>query len=206
MITIIDKDPPWITNKIRKMIDQKNLIFQNYLRNGRTIADLENVRQASTYLNTAIQDSKNAHFDRLSRKLSSPKTAPKSYWSILKYFYCDKKIPIIPHLLCNNEYITDFKSKADIFNNYFSNQCSLLNNTSTLPNQSFIPIPNPSLSSIIINGDSILKLIRSLDTNKSHGYDQLSVKMIKICDASIAKPLLIIFQNALYEGCFPLMW
>ena len=206
MITVFDKDPPWITQSIRNRIDQKNNLYQKYLRNGKNITDLVSVNEACISLNKMIQDSKNAHFNRLSKKLSNPKTTPKAYWSILKSFYSDKKIPIIPPLVHNNNYVTDFKAKADLFNKYFSTQCSPLNNTSTLPSQLFPPTSNTSLSSIVINGDNVLKLIRSLDVNKSHGFDNISVRMLKLCDTSIIKPLVIIFQNALNDGCFPLIW
>ena len=75
-----------------------------------------------------------------------------------------------------------------------------------MPSQLFPPTSNTSLSSIVINGDNVLKLIRSLDVNKSHGFDNISVRMLKLCDTSIIKPLVIIFQNALNDVCFPLMW
>ena len=34
----------------------------------------------------------------------------------------------------NNRYVTGFKEKCSIFNFYFSEQCTLLKNISTLPN------------------------------------------------------------------------
>ena len=52
----------------------------------------------------------------------------------------------------------------------------------------------------------VLNLIRSRDINKSHGFDQISVRMLKICDSSIIKPLSIIFNNALNCGVFPASW
>ena len=52
----------------------------------------------------------------------------------------------------------------------------------------------------------LLTLIRSLDINKSHGFDQISIRMLKICDSSLIKPLSIIFINALNSGVFPSPW
>ena len=46
-------------------------------------------------------------------------TSPKSYWSILKTFLNNKKIPCIPPLLHNDKLITNFKEKTEIFNNFF---------------------------------------------------------------------------------------
>ena len=142
----------------------------------------------------------------MSSKLSDPKTSPKAYWSILKSFFANKKVPIIPPIIYNNEIITNFKAKAEIFNTHFANQCSLINNSSNLPNIPVISQVIGSLTSIQIDGDQILKLIRSLDINKSHGFDQISARMLKICDSSVVKPLLIIFKNSVNEGVFPTSW
>lgn len=48
----------------------------------------------------------------------------------------------------------------------------------------------------------ILLVIKSLDSSKSHGYDDLSVKMIKICSASVTVPLKIIFEQSLNDANF----
>ena len=63
-----------------------------------------------------------------------------------------------------------------------------------------------SLTFIPIDGDQILKLIRSLDINKAHGFDQISARMLKICDSSIVKPLAIIFKTSLNSGVFLSTW
>ena len=62
------------------------------------------------------------------------------------------------------------------------------------------------MSSFDINADSILSLIRSLDVHKSHGFDNISIRMLKICDYAVVKPLIIIFNNSLNQGIFPKPW
>ena len=49
-------------------------------------------------------------------------------WSILKTFVNVTKIPVIPPLLENNKLITDFKLKANLFNDFLNQQCTALNN------------------------------------------------------------------------------
>ena len=206
IIEINDKDPPWITKAIKNKIDKKNQLYRRYLQGGKLFSDLEVVNDLTMSINEMILASKNCYYDRLSKKLNDPKTSPKAYWSILKSFFGDKKVPIIPPLLYNDKYISDFKAKAELFNNHFSEQCSLIPNSSSLPDVISGPLPFPSLSSFTIDADKLLNLIRSLDINKSHGYDQISVRMLKICDSSLIKPLLIIFNNSLNSGMFPSAW
>ena len=49
-----------------------------------------------------------------------------------------------------------------------------------------------------------MKVIPKLDPNKTHGQDNISVHMIKICGKSICKPLPKIFEECLRTGTFPL--
>ena len=57
-----------------------------------------------------------------------------------------------------------------------------------------------------MNEDNLLSLIRSLNVSKSHGLDIISIRMIKMCDKSILKPLMVIFRNCLNDGIFPMSW
>ena len=45
-----------------------------------------------------------------------------------------------------------------------------------------------------------LKTIRSLDINKAHGHDEISVKMMKICDNAIVEPLQMLFYEFSQSG------
>ena len=44
----------------------------------------------------------------------------KTYWSILKTIYNDKKVPLIPLLLVDNNFIANIKTKANIFSKFFA--------------------------------------------------------------------------------------
>ena len=78
-------------------------------------------------------------FEKLAKKLNNPLLQAKTYWSILKTFYNEKKIPIISPLLTNDNFVADTQTKANIFNKFFAEQCTPLKNSSTLPvNQMFL--------------------------------------------------------------------
>ena len=81
-------------------------------------------------------------------------------------------------------------------------QCTPISNDSALPNSSN-SVSNVSLSSIHFEDQDILKIIRSLNYNKAHGYDDISIRLLKICDSSIERPPSIIFKNCLQTGTFP---
>ena len=101
-------------------------------------------------------------------------------------------------------FVNNFQMKANIFNDHFVEQCSLIINESTLP--TFVSRCNSSLSDIEITGENILSIIRSLDPKKAHGCDDLLINMIKICDTEIVKPLYLIYMKCLETGRFPSNW
>ena len=69
------------------------------------------------------------NFSKISGKLNIPSTSMDCYWSLMKTLLNGKKVSCIPPI-----YVTDFKEKCQLLNSYFSNQCTLLKNISTLPN------------------------------------------------------------------------
>ena len=69
----------------------------------------------------------------------------------------------------------------------------------TLPNdsQNQTYITETKLSSFDIQDKDIYKTIKTLDVNKTHGHNEMSIRMLKLCDESIVKPLSIIFKNCI---------
>ena len=62
------------------------------------------------------------------------------------------------------------------------------------------------LDSITISRSDILKTISSLDINKAHGHDDISIRMLKICNDAIVEPLKILFVNSVNQAVFPSRW
>ena len=129
-------------------------------------------------------------------KLNNPLLQGKTYWSILKTIYNDKKIPLIPLLLIDDKFVTDIQAKANIFNMLFVDQCTPLKNNSVLPTKQLF-LTQARLGTLDFNEGEILKIIRVLNINIAHGHDDISIRMIKICDESLLKPLSILFKNSL---------
>ena len=85
------------------------------------------------------------------------------------------------------------REKAELFNAFFANQCSLIKNTSVLPTNSE-SLTDKSLSNITFTDNDIGKIIKSLDLNKAHGRDMISIRMLKLCGRSVYKPIQLIFR------------
>ena len=67
-------------------------------------------------------------------------------------------------------------------------------------------LTNHRLDTIDLDSKKVLAIIRSLDVNKAHGWDDVSARMIKICDDSLVKPILNIFRCSFDSGKYPNNW
>ena len=198
-------DPVWMNETIKLKIKAKDNMYNKYLQNGRFESDFVLLETLITELNELIATTKALYYENLGKKLNNPLAQAKAYWSILKKFYNGKKIPLLPPLLVNDKFVTDMKTKADVFNKLFAEQCTPLKSDSKIPiNQIFLT--QSRLSSLDFNEDEILKIIRALNIHKAHGHDDISIRMIKICDKSLLKPLTILFQNSTKSSCYPVIW
>ena len=138
---------------------------------------------------------------RVFRKFMNSGRRPED-WQLL---IIDKKKTInIPPLLENGLFVTTLEAKANIFNEFFVQMCSETSTSSTLP--SFTPRSRARLEGFAINREKVLRLIRSLDSKKAYGCDEISIAMIKICDLSIVEPLCLIFEDCSEKGMYPSLW
>ena len=114
---------------------------------------------------------KNEYILRVSKKLNDSSTAPKSYLSILNWLLNNNKIPGIPPIFQEGKVISDFKKTVNLFNSFVASECAHAFNSGVLPDISF-------QMNTFLNSFSITKNI--LDSNKSHGWDNISIN-IKTC-------------------------
>ena len=127
----------------------------------------------------------------------------KTFSSILKNFYNDKKVRIIPPLLIDDKFVTDIQTKVNIFNNFFADQYRPLRSDSALPtSQMFLTLSRQC--TLNFNEKEIIEIIRNLNVHKAR--DGISIKMVKICDKSILKPLIHLFKNSTTSSSYPDIW
>ena len=150
------------------------------------------------------ENAKRKYFLKAGKTLASPGASSKTYWSLINSVLNKAKIPIIPPLLENGLFVTDFTKKAQLFNDYFILQCTTIDTGSVIPQHT--PETTTLINDFIISEEKILNIIRSLNSNKAHGWDEISVRMIKLSDAALVVPLNIIFINCLRCGLFPQIW
>ena len=58
LVTFDDKDPPWMTEKLKKKMKWKHKVHRDYLKNGKTEADYMYVHHVITKVSQLISESK----------------------------------------------------------------------------------------------------------------------------------------------------
>ena len=128
----------------------------------------------------------------MSAKLDNPNTAPKTYWSIRSRFLNKRKMPATPSIFADGKLISDFKIKSKLFNSHFAAQCTSVKNARTLPK--FKYRTDKGLHSSTINEKEIPLIIKNLNPDKCHGWDDISIRMIQLCGKEIILPLQLLFN------------
>ena len=162
------------------------------------------VDKSKTEINEIILNAKERYLQSQGARLADPSTGPKVYWKILNTFLNKCKVPRIPPLFTDNNFITDCKEKATLFNDYFAKQCTLFITDSVLPPLQYLTTER--FSYFNISDEDVKDIIKVLQLNKAHGPDEISVAMIKLCGDSLSLPLRIIFKNIIDTGIFPDQW
>ena len=195
------KDPPWITKLIKSKLKHKSKLTTKYYEKGHDPIVFDKLMNVSRECTEFILNSKMNYIKNKSNIPNDKKVDPKVYWTVLNYFLNNIKVPSIPPIFSNGKTITNIVDKANLFDDFFASQCTPLDNTSTLP--PFLMKTNKSINSINFNGDDIISIIKTLDSKKAHGVDNIAIGIIKLCGDSIILPLTLIFEECIAKGIFP---
>ena len=91
------KDPPWLYNKIKKMIRKRKRLFNNF-KSTRDDFDFQNNKHFRNKVTKEIRKSKKGQIDRLADNLKNNADAPRDWWKTLKTFIKASQRVLIPPL------------------------------------------------------------------------------------------------------------
>ena len=190
-----------MTNGVRTVIEMKNNACKEHITSGMMLIYYVCLENLTTELSNLIRDTKPEGHIKSAAKLVNPSTSAKTCWSILEIFTSDWNVPVILPSLINNEFISNFKTKANYFNRFFNQQTTAISTDSSIPS-SINLATNETVTKINFDKQLISKLIVSLNPNKAHGHDGLPTRMLQMGSDSISKALSIIFRNCLKAAYF----
>ena len=115
-----DKDQPWFNKRIKSLIQEGTLLLETFRNNRNNVEIVTCLNNLNARLALLIDTAKQNYYSKIVEKLQNTQRSSKAYWPLLKNFLNNKKIPIIPPLYHKNEFVTDFKKKAELFNSFFA--------------------------------------------------------------------------------------
>ena len=118
--------------------------------------------------------------------------------------------------MIDSKHLKDQQDIADAYNNYFSSVIDKIrkNNIDNKINDEILSTfhyhveqncIHSSSSLVFINfaTKEITSIIKSLQTKNSHGYDEISTKLLKISATYICSPLTYICNKSILSGIIP---
>ena len=193
------KQPLWMNRSILKSLKKKHNAYKRWIttRNGK---DYERYRKHSNTIKSKVR-SKIKEFEK--NIATAIKTNSKKYWQ-----YANSKLKTksqVPDLKINEtNYTTSEQEKVDILNDFFTSVFTKedLSNLPNAPNLNHTAV----LTDVEITEEAILEVIKSLDTSKSPGPDNIHPRVLKETADVIAYPLHLIFKGSLNAGLLPDTW
>ena len=205
-VTVRQRDKPWVTADLKRVIRKRDRLFKRAKTN-QTEYDWRRWREQRNLTTTMTKQLKQQYIQTQVSTLLENKQNPHKYHQTLRDITGrgqDKTIP--PLETTDGQILTDDKDKASLLNDFFAEQSNIHvpdSHSNQLTSQT---VPFPSLNSIRVTREEVLRALNTLDPNKSTGPDELPAKILKLTAILIAEPLAKLFNKSLREGIFPASW
>ena len=153
----------------------KSNAYKGYIRSGMMHNYYVCLENLTTELSNLTRDTKTEYHNKLVAKLVNPSTSAKTYWSISKTFenFHQQEESSSATLISN------FKTKTNYFNRSFNQQCTATSTDSSIPSSVNLAT-NEIVTKINFDEKLISKLVVALNSNKAHGHDGLSIRMLQM--------------------------
>jgi exonuclease III len=208
----LHKYKPWLTPGIRISCANKRKLYLDY-RNSNDPDIRAHFKKYCRILAKVITRAKKFYFDKL---LLGSKNKIKTTWNIVNSITSNgSPVVNVTPMNLKTQSSSNLQDMANAFNNYFLSVADKLS-VKNSPGQTFAnnkdflsylqqnfchPFPSIKLSNT--NTFEMEKVIFSLKPKNSHGYDEISTKILKISAPFVISPLTYIFNKVIQTGNFP---
>ena len=200
------RSKPWINTYIQKLMGHRDKLFQNMNKDPTP----SNKYLYKKFRNRVVAEIRSGKVTYFKNYFEQNKTNMKMLWSGIKSIVNVKsknQFSRLSHLTNNGMRVDDPVKMANIFNQYFVNVGSNLDNTIPRTRKSPIDyLKNRNGSSMFlapVTTQEIDVIIQSLNTKKSIGPYSIPVFLLKILSNHISEPLSYLVNLSFQTGIFP---
>ena len=202
-ITVRPKDPPWLSNNIRRLIRTRKRMHRKAKRENTEYywAKFRKIRNDVVH---SIRNAKDDYYKNLADKVKS-ESVTKTWWKLTSIIFENnentKAIPTIEHETGTAVSNVD---KAEVFNSYFIKQSKINDSNKNLPPDP--TKPTTKLDNIFISPNDVHDVLLALDVSKAVGPDGVNPRLLKEGADQLCQPLSRLFNLSLSKGKFPTSW
>ena len=202
-ILIRPNDKPWYTNALRHLKRRVKRLFH--------IAKRSNVKEHWERYKTERNNyqmnldlAEDQHKQSLAESLCKTRNT-KHWWGTCKSMLGKGGEDSYPAMKNGDNYVTDNKSKADLFNSFFLSHSNIDASNAELPGNDDI---NPAvvLDRIVATESDVKDLIKSIDPSKATGPDGISPRLLKEAGDAIVPSLTRLINLSLSCAKVPDSW
>ena len=202
-IKVRKSDPPWLTTNIKRLMRKRKRLYDKYKRTNNSV-DFETYKNARNKVTFEIRQSKQYQLQKLTEKLKSNDLNQKDWWKTLKHFITPEQPSNFPPLCKDNKIYTNENEKANILNQFFTEQTILDDSNASLPR---VHQESPhKLESISISSLEVEDILKTLKTGKAAGPDSIDNRLLKELARPLSAPLTDLFNFSLSKGKVPNLW
>ena len=197
-------DQPWFGYRCRLAADCKYKSWKKY-KNNPTLHNRALYKNAcKAMIDTSKWAQQRWHRD-LQQELSGPGVGSKSWWALAKDTQGKTPENTIPPLNKADGTIASSNiQKAELLASMFSSKMMVPDPDRTPPQTR--PLCDYTLTNINVCHAKVLKLLKTINTKKATGPDNVSPHILRQCAVELAEPLTALFQTCIEENCWPRIW
>ena len=199
-VTVHVKEKPWVNCELKRLIRGRNVLWKRYKRTQQSTHYncFKALRNRVTSLNRSLRKT---YYQNLGEELCSSQISERQWWETVKKVTGASVQRSIPVLIEQDLPVSDPVQKANIFNSYFADQCTLPANAENhnLPDTNF----ETDQRLDTLNFQLSKKLLNSVDPSKASGPDNISNFVLKEVAREVCTPLCKIFNQSLIAGVYP---
>lgn len=191
--------PKWFSVQLQNLVYAKKIAHKKFKQSG-SQEDFESF----VSLRSLCKERSKSDYDLfLSRAESNIKTNSRFFWQHVKNLSSDKGLP--SEMSLNDRTVNTPEDIAEAFCDYFSE--NYVNSSGQGLNDAEQDSPGVlHINRCSIKLSDVFATLENLDVKKSAGPDDIPPFIINACRFSLAKPLFLIFNKSLADGCFPEVW
>ena len=206
VVLIRPNDKTFFTPELRYLRRKKNRAHRK-AKNLNTQKYWDKFKEARNTYNSKIKEAKSKDEEGRANTLkNSDKISPKQWWRLAKSFVKKDKTQssLYPPISLNNQNICDDQEKAEAFNEFFLTHSNIDASNAPLPDDT--TMVNETLPAVTITEKDVSDLLKTLDTSKATGPDQISQMMLKQTGDAIVPSLVKLFNLSLRSSKYPSEW